>query len=314
MIALNRRWGHQCLVLLSLCKSIEKRIWVFQHPLHQFELPKPVLNQLDSKDAVSIETLRDMDAAEIGSLVHNQAAGKTISKILDNFPTISIEAEIAPLNRDVLRIRLYLTAEFRWNDRHHGTSESYWIWVENSETSEIFHHEFFILNRRKLYDDHELNFTIPLSDPLPTQIYVRAVSDRWLGAETVHAISFQHLIRPDTESVYTDLLNLQPLPISALKNPALEELYGERFQFFNPMQTQLFHTLYHTSANVLLGSPTGSGKDDRLRVSHVVGFPRETGFEGRVYCTHESPCPRTSQGLGCSPYQKNGIEACRVDR
>jgi len=277
MIALNRRWGHQCLVLSSLCKSIEKRVWPFQHPLHQFELPKPVLNQLDSKDAISIEALKDMDLAEIGSMVHNHAAGKTISKILDNFPTLSIEAEIAPLNRDVLRIRLHLTPDFRWNDRHNGTSESYWIWVENSETSEIYHHEFFILNRKKLYDDHELNFTIPLSDPLPTQIYVRAISDRWLGAETVHPISFQHLIRPDTESVYTDLLNLQPLPISALKNPALEEIYSKRFQFFNPMQTQIFHCLYHTSANVLLGSPTGSGKTIACELAMWWAFREKPG-------------------------------------
>jgi antiviral helicase SLH1 len=277
MIALNRHWGHQCLVLLSLCKSIEKRIWAFQHPLHQFELAKPILNQLDSKDAISIETLRDMDAAEIGSMVHNHAAGKTISKILDNFPTISIESKIAPLNRDVLRIHLYLTPDFRWNDKYHGTSESYWIWVENSETSEIYHHEYFILSRKKLYDSHELNFTIPLSDPLPTQIYVRAVSDRWLGAETVHPISFQHLIRPDTESVYTDLLPLQPLPINALKNPALEEIYGKRFQYFNPMQTQIFHCLYHTSANVLLGSPTGSGKTIACELAMWWAFREKPG-------------------------------------
>ena len=96
--------------------------------------------------------------------------------------------------------------------------------MENSESSEIYHHEFFILSRKKLYDDHELNFTIPLSDPLPSQIYVRVLSDRWLGAETVHPVSFQHLIRPDTESVFTDLLNLQPLPVTALKNPLLEEI------------------------------------------------------------------------------------------
>lgn len=260
MIALNRRWGHQCLVLLTLAKSIEKRIWPFQHPLHQFDLPKSVLNQIDAKETLTIEAMRDMDAAEIGGLVHNNNAGKRIARIMDNFPTVSVEAEIAPLNRDVLRIKLYITPDFRWNDQVHGTSESFYVWVENSETSEIYHHEFFILNRRKLYDDHELNFTIPLSDPLPNQIYVRAVSDKWLGAETVNPVSFQHLIRPDTESVYTDLLNLQPLPISALKNLALEEIYAKRFQYFNPMQTQIFHTLYHTSANVLLGSPTGSGK------------------------------------------------------
>ncbi|OCK96303.1 Sec63-domain-containing protein [Cenococcum geophilum 1.58] len=261
MIALNRHWGHQCLVLISLCKSIERQIWAYQHPFHQFDLPQPVLRNLDEKGAVSsIEALREMDAAEIGQLVHNHKMGTIITKLLANFPTLSIEAEIAPLNRDVLRIRLYVTPDFTWNDRYHGNSESYWIWVENSETSEIYHHEFFILSRKKLFDDHELNFTIPLTDPLPSQIYVRAVSDCWLGAETVHPISFQHLIRPDTESVYTDLLNLQPLPISALKNPLLEEIYGKRFQYFNPMQTQIFHCMYHTPANVLLGSPTGSGK------------------------------------------------------
>ena len=278
MIALNRRWGHQCLVLLSLCKSIEKQIWPFQHPFHQFDLPQPILRNLDEKSHISsIESLRDMEPAEIGQLVHNNKMGNTISKLLDNFPTLTVEAEIAPLNRDVLRIHLYLTADFRWNDRHNGTSESYWIWVENSETSEIYHHEYFILSRKKLYDDHELNFTIPLSDPLPTQIYVRAVSDRWLGAETVTPVSFQHLIRPDTESVYTDLLDLQPLPVAALKNPLLEEIYGQRFPFFNPMQTQIFHTLYHTPANVLLGSPTGSGKTVAAELAMWWAFREKPG-------------------------------------
>ncbi|KAF2398378.1 Sec63-domain-containing protein [Trichodelitschia bisporula] len=261
MIALNRRWGLQCVVLLSMCKAIEKQLWPFQHPLRQFDLPQPILNNLDQKyPATAIESLKEMDSAEIGQLVHNHKMGGVISRLVGNFPTLTIEAEIAPLNRDVLRIQLFITSDFAWNDRHHGSSESYWIWVENSETAEIYHHEFFLLTRRKLYDEHELNFTIPLSDPLPSQIYVRAVSDRWLGAESVTPVSFQHLIRPDTESVYTDLLNLQPLPITALKNPRLEEIYSQRFQYFNPMQTQLFHTMYHTSNNVLLGSPTGSGK------------------------------------------------------
>ncbi|KAF2731847.1 Sec63-domain-containing protein [Polyplosphaeria fusca] len=277
-IALNRRWGYQCLVLLSLCQSIERQVWAFEHPLHQFDLPQPVLRHLDEKYSISsIQALRDMESAEIGQLVHNQKMGTVISKLLDNFPTLSVDSEIAPLNRDVLRIRLYLTPDFKWNDRHHGTSESFWIWVENSETSEIYHYEFFILSRKRLYDDHELNFTIPLSDPPPSQIYVRAVSDRWLGAETVHPISFQHLIRPDTESMYTDLLDLQPLPVSALNNPLLEELYAKRFQFFNPMQTQIFHCLYHTPANVLLGSPTGSGKTVAAELAMWWAFREKPG-------------------------------------
>jgi antiviral helicase SLH1 len=111
-----------------------------------------------------------------------------------------VEAEIALLNRDVLRIRLFLYPEFKWNIKHHSTSEPYWIWVKNSETLEIYHHEYFILSKRKLEGYYELNFTISLSDPLPSQIDVRTISDRWLGAETVSAVSFKHLIRPDTVS------------------------------------------------------------------------------------------------------------------
>ena len=260
MIALNRRWGYQCLVLLNLCKSIEKRLWPYQHPLHQFDLPQPVLQQLDQKSSTSIEALKDMGTAEIGQLVHNNRMGSVISQLLEHFPVLNIEAEIAPLNREILRIRLRILPDFRWNDRYNGSSESYWILVEDSTTSQIYHHEFLLLTRRKLHHEHQLDFTIPLSDPLPSQIYIRAISDRWMGAETVNPVSFQHLIRPDTENVYTDLLNLQPLPVSALKNQILEEIYKKRFSYFNPMQTQIFYCLYHTSSNVLLGSPTGSGK------------------------------------------------------
>ena len=58
--------------------------------------------------------------------------------------------------------------------------------------------------------------------------------------------------------LFTELLDLQPLPVSALGSAKLETLY--RFSYFNPVQTQIFHALYHTDCNVLLGAPTGSGK------------------------------------------------------
>lgn len=58
--------------------------------------------------------------------------------------------------------------------------------------------------------------------------------------------------------IITELLDLTPLPKSALDNPALEALY--KYSHFNPIQTQIFHVLYHTDTNVLLGAPTGSGK------------------------------------------------------
>lgn len=63
---------------------------------------------------------------------------------------------------------------------------------------------------------------------------------------------------PQSFTPHTDLLELQPLETSVLNNPLYKQLYP--FSHFNPVQTQIFHCLYHTDNNILLGAPTGSGK------------------------------------------------------
>ena len=74
-------------------------------------------------------------------------------------------------------------------------------------------------------------------------------------------VSFRHLLLDGLSSptFFTSLCDLTPLPIQALSDARYEQLYS-RFEVFNPIQTQLFHILYHTDVNVLLGAPTGSGK------------------------------------------------------
>ena len=116
------------------------------------------------------------------------------------------------------------------------------------------------MTRKMVYNNlaQELVMTIPLHEPLPTQYIVRAISDRWLGSEYMLPLTFHDLILPEVYPPYTDLLEVQPLPIKALKEPLFEKLY--KFSHFNPIQTQIFHCLYHTDNNVLLGAPTGSGK------------------------------------------------------
>ncbi|GJZ02296.1 DExH-box ATP-dependent RNA helicase DExH14 [Tanacetum coccineum] len=77
-------------------------------------------------------------------------------------------------------------------------------------------------------------------------------------AEAFYTISFKNLALPESHTTHTELLDLKPLPVTALGNKAYEELY--RFSHFNPIQTQAFHILYHKQNNILLGAPTGSGK------------------------------------------------------
>lgn len=52
----------------------------------------------------------------------------------------------------------------------------------------------------------------------------------------MHALSFQGLVLPERHPPHTELLDLDPLPVSALDNPQYEAMY--RFTHFNPIQTQ----------------------------------------------------------------------------
>ncbi|KAK9453183.1 Sec63 Brl domain-containing protein [Dipodascopsis uninucleata] len=259
MIALNRRWGQVALVLLAICKAIDKRLWPFEHELAQFDLPKNVIQRLEDHE-ISIEDLRSMSNSEIGELIRNRGLGPVVARYVRQIPSLIIEHSVFPIVRNILRVHLNIIPDFQWNDHLHGQSEFFWIWVEDSDDSTILHSEKFILSKKHLNDTHELDFFIPLDDPLPSQVYIRAISNTWIGTGNVTAISFQHLIRPENETIQTRLLPLRPLHISALKNKVIENIYSKRFEYFNPMQTMVFHCLYYTNSNAFIGSPTGSGK------------------------------------------------------
>uniref|UniRef100_A0AAQ5X6T8 Activating signal cointegrator 1 complex subunit 3 n=1 Tax=Amphiprion ocellaris TaxID=80972 RepID=A0AAQ5X6T8_AMPOC len=260
-IALRKRWPAMTHRLLTLCKVIDKRLWGFAHPLRQFpNLSHVVLNRLEEKK-LTVDKLKEMRKDEIGHMLHHVNIGLTVKQCVHQIPSITMEASIQPITRTVLRVRLIVMPDFRWNDQVHGSvGEPWWLWVEDPINDHIYHSEYFLLQKKQVVtgEPQHIVFTIPIFEPLPSQYYIKAVSDRWLGAEAVCIINFQNLILPERHPPHTELLDLQPLPVTALGKQEYESLY--KFTHFNPIQTQIFHTLYHTDTNVLLGAPTGSGK------------------------------------------------------
>lgn len=260
-IALRKRWPAMTYRLLTLCKVIDKRLWGFSHPLRQFpSLSHVVLNRLEEKK-LTVDKLKEMRKDEIGHMLHHVNIGLSVKQCVHQIPSITMEASIQPITRTVLRVRLLVTPDFRWNDQVHGSvGEPWWLWVEDPINDHIYHSEYFLLQKKQVVagEPQHIVFTIPIFEPLPSQYYIKAVSDRWLGAEAVCIINFQNLILPERHPPHTELLDLQPLPVTALGNREFESLY--KFTHYNPIQTQIFHTLYHTDTNVLLGAPTGSGK------------------------------------------------------
>mmetsp|Transcript_23731 Transcript_23731/g.27856 ORF Transcript_23731/g.27856 Transcript_23731/m.27856 type:complete len:1455 (+) Transcript_23731:55-4419(+) len=245
---------------LRLARCLDRRAWWYESPLRQvaetLHFPDTVLFNLERRKA-SLDQLLDMNAQEIGSLIHHERLGGKVLAAVRSLPRLVVSVQAQPVTRQILRISLHINCGFTWQ---HSLTESFWIWIGDSENDHIYHSEMLVLSKKQRMEEQVLVFTIPISCPLPSQYLVHVMNDRWVGLDEVHAVSFKHLILPSQHPPNSNLLDLVPLPLAALQNDAFEKIYAEKMTHFNPIQTQVFHTLYHTDSNVLLGAPTSSGK------------------------------------------------------
>ncbi|EFN58670.1 hypothetical protein CHLNCDRAFT_140958 [Chlorella variabilis] len=258
-VCLRRGWAGLTDKALMLSKCVMRRMWGSQTPLRQFKgIPYEILAKIEKKD-LAWDRWYDLNSQEIGELIRFPKMGKTVHKLVHQFPRLELSAHVQPITRTVLKVDLTITPDFQWDDKVHGVVEPFWIIVEDSDSENVLHHEYFLLKKTLAEEDHLVTFTLPVAEPLPPQYFVKVVSDKWLGCESVLPVSFRHLILPEKYAPPTELLDLQPLPVSALRNPEFEKLYTQ-FTHFNPIQTQVFTALYNTDDSALVAAPTGSGK------------------------------------------------------
>lgn len=257
-IVLHRGWAQLADKALALCKMIDKRMWQSMSPLRQFKrIPEEVVKKIEKK-SLPWERLYDLGPSEIGELLRMPKLGKTVHRYVHEFPKLELSAHIQPITRSTLKIELTIIPDFEWDEKVHGNSEAFWILIEDVDGEIILHHEYFLLKQKYAKDEHIIKFFVPMFDPLPPQYFIKIVSDRWIGPETIFPVSFRHLILPEKYPPPTELLDLQPLQVVQLQNPAAKILF--KFDLFNPIQTQVFNSLYNSDDNVFVGAPTGSGK------------------------------------------------------
>ncbi|KAK0494609.1 putative RNA helicase [Armillaria luteobubalina] len=259
-ICLKRGWAVPAKAALDLCKMVEKRMWGSMTPLRQFKgVPSEVVRKAEGKQFPWYRYF-DLTPPEIGELIGIPNAGKLVHRLVHSFPKLQLQAQVQPITRSLLRIDLSIIPDFRWDEKIHGGAETFLIMVEDVDGEVILFHDTFVLRQRYAEDEHNVTLTVPMFEPVPPNYYISIISDRWLHSETRLPISFKHLILSEKFPAPTPLLDLQPLPLSALHNKEFEKLYASTIETFNKIQTQVFQALYTSDENVFIGAPTGSGK------------------------------------------------------
>ena len=261
-ICLRKGWAGVAKLALDLCKMAEKRMWPTMTPLRQFpQCPRDYVQKAERID-VPWSSYFDLDPPRMGELLGVPKAGRVICDLVAKFPRLDVQAQVQPMTRSMLRVELTITPNFVWDDALHGNAESFWIMVEDCDGEEILFHDQFILRREFAVGEvteHLVDFTVPITDPMPPNYFISLVSDRWMHSETKVPVSFQKLVLPDRFAPHTQLLDMQPVPTQALRRKEYATIYPQ-WDKFNKVQTQVFKSLFDSNDSVFVGAPTGSGK------------------------------------------------------
>ncbi|SGY69108.1 BQ5605_C004g02960 [Microbotryum silenes-dioicae] len=260
-IAMAKRWAPVTLVLMSMSKAIEKRLWPFSHPLAQFDLPSDLLYNIERwADDVLLSEVASMSDADFGTLIHqNERLGGLATKAAKQFPSLGISYSLRPVAHDLLRVRLELRRSFEWSDKHHGTVEAFWVWIEDEEGLSILGLARVVV--RPTTNVLVQEFVVPVSS-VPKALHARVVSDRWIGSEEVQTIALKHLSMPPSPPPHLPLLDLPLLSCRDAfgKDDKALQAYANDTPVFDPVQTQSFHSFHHSASNALLCAPSAHSR------------------------------------------------------
>ncbi|RLN61356.1 hypothetical protein BBJ29_004536 [Phytophthora kernoviae] len=270
-ICLKKNSARKAEKFLQLAKCIDQKLWWDQNAMLQLSnVPFDIVAEVDNRHHMTLyDAISDPDGFNLSAKV---------KKWVMSVPFIDIDhVQTQPFGGNMIKLTFNLYPLFpEWKEGvFQGKVLSSWLWVEDAITGYIYHSEYFVLHQSRFMGWKVGTQTLEIECYLPVFVsqtqtqasyVIRILSDRFVGIESFYEVDYTLSestvaeTKKQKDEMYTKLLRLHPQPLQSLDDPVYQALYVGKFQYFNPIQTQTFHQLYHQDGNVLLCAPTGSGK------------------------------------------------------
>ncbi|KAJ1612145.1 hypothetical protein OIY81_1382 [Cryptosporidium canis] len=251
---------------------------------HRFKGPLKIETIKKIEDYATWEVTKELNVSELRCIVHSDA--DKVFEFIKYVPSIHFkEAFVSPITLKIMKICIKINPNWKWNHRWHGVREKFHLWVTNPNDGMILHKSQVQITQKNINSTISITDLIPIPDEdAPLYLSIRIISDKWVNLECETEINLRMAIEnfvqfsqmqndylkatPNNSFINlssvadtTELLNITPIPICSLRDPKIIKYYNEKkIHFLNPIQSQLFHVLFHSDVNVFLGAPTGSGK------------------------------------------------------
>ncbi|EEQ38863.1 hypothetical protein CLUG_02989 [Clavispora lusitaniae ATCC 42720] len=252
----SRRWAQLAHAALSLCKSVESRMWQAASPFRQFGdlAPDQVVRAAEASH-LPFSSYFDLSPAELAEAINFRGHSAQAHQLLAQYPRFELEARAHPVSADLVRVSVRLAPNWTWNAKVHARTERFWLTVEDGDGERILHDEEVRVSQDTVGRDLFVDCVVAVSEPLAPALFVCVASESWLHSQWRAPVQFFDVRMPKAPSAPTKLADAT-VPLSALDL----EVKDLGIPHLNRMQTQCLHSVFRTNENVFVGAPKGTGK------------------------------------------------------
>lgn len=227
-------------------------MWPFDNPIGQFDVPADIVYNISQyADDWDARDLAALPPKELGELIHlNERLGTMAQAAASHLPRFTFEFVLEPLASDLLRIQIVATKDFTWSSKIHGNMENFWLWLSDAEDTNILQMTSIQLQASMPQLSYEFLTTVA---KLPSHFNVHLSSDRWMDSDETVLVPCEDVHMPNTESFKTPIQDVPLFTISGM--PGLRKSLIGQPSNLSPMETQVYHSICHTTANIFLCLP-----------------------------------------------------------
>lgn len=262
-LCLKKNWSNVTKMLLNLCKTVDRRMWIANSPLRQFKTcPLEVIRRTEASTLPWSTYLELQSPGEVGQAIRSEKHGKLVYDLLRRFPRLDLKCAIQPITPSLLRFELEVLPDWIWDDRLHGNAEQFIVLLEDTDGEQILYSDTLLVKKEYIGLEHFIDFSLILTPAqqkkLPPNFFITLLSEKWCQCESQISIGLEPLRLPRKFPAPTPLVDMLLIPTSELNNEEFTKLF--KFENFNKFQSQVFQPLYTSNDNVLIGASKGSGK------------------------------------------------------
>lgn len=275
-LATRKKWAKVSRVLLNICKTVEKKMWLTSSPLRQYpDVPASIIQVSERSLTPWKYYLLLDDPSLVAKSLKAEKFGNLSWELIQKFPQLKIDYSIEPITPSLLQVHLDVIPFWKWDSAIHGYTESFTLLVEDCDGEKILYKDQLSIKKMYINKPHFLDFTVPIVDNEQPNYFVSLVSEKWLFCETKIPIILTKLKLPKKYPAPTPLIDMDIVPITELGIKEFTKAFT--FENFNKFQSQAFDAFYNSDDNILFSCSKGNGKTTMAILSLLNHWKNEKG-------------------------------------